>query len=64
MDYFTVQEFAKKLKVHPSTVRRDIKKGKIYAFRSSSGLKSGYRIAESELERLHIQSMCENKGNN
>lgn len=61
MNYFTIQEFADKLKIHHQTVRRDIKNGRIYAFRASSGKRASYRIAESELERLQIQGMCEKK---
>ncbi len=59
MNFLTVEEFAERLKMHPTTIRRAIKKGKIFASRPSVGVKSPYRIAESELERLHFQSMCE-----
>jgi excisionase family DNA binding protein len=61
MEYFTVEEFAAKIKMHPNTVRRAIKKGKIYAMRPSTGIKSPYRVPESELERLQLQSICETK---
>jgi excisionase family DNA binding protein len=61
VNFLTVEEFAKKLKMHPGTVRRAIKQGKIYASRPSAGKKAPYRICESELERLHFQGMCENK---
>ena len=61
MNYFTVEEFAKKLKMHPTTVRREIRLGRIYAFRPGSSKKAPYRIAESELERLCLLGMCENK---
>ena len=61
MEYFTVTEFAKKVKMHPASVRKAIKEGKIYATKFSCGIKAPYRIPESELERLHIQSMYESK---
>jgi excisionase family DNA binding protein len=61
INFLTVEEFAKKVKMHPTSVRRAIKKGHIYAVRPSLGKKAPYRIAESELERLQLKSMCENK---
>lgn len=60
-NFLTVEEFAKRIKMHEGTVRRAIKQGKIFATRPSMGKRAPYRIAESELERLHIQSMCEPK---
>lgn len=61
MNFLTVEEFAKRIKMHPGSVRRSIKQGKIFATRPSMGKKAPYRIAESELERLHLQGMCENR---
>ena len=61
MNFLTVEEFAHRIKMHPTTVRRAIKQGKIFASRPSMGKKAPFRIAESELERLHLQGMCENK---
>lgn len=62
MDFLTVEEFAKRIKMHPGTVRRCIREGKIFATRPSVGKKAPYRISESELERLHFQGICEKKG--
>ena len=59
LNFLTVEEFAKRIKMHPASVRRSIKQGKIFATRPSMGIKSPYRIAESELERLQLQGMCE-----
>jgi excisionase family DNA binding protein len=59
MNFLTVEEFAARIKMHPHTVRRAIKEGKIFASRPSPGKKAPYRISESELERLHLQGMCE-----
>ena len=61
MNYLTVEEFAERIKLHPGSVRRSIKEGKIFATRPSTGKRAPYRISESELERLHLQSMCEKK---
>lgn len=61
MNFLTVEEVAQKLKMHPTSIRRAIKKGKIYASRPGVGKRTPYRIAESELERIHLQGMCENK---
>jgi len=61
MNFLTIQEFAQRIKMHPGSVRRSIRQGKIFAMRPSMGKKGPYRIAESELERLYLQSMCEGK---
>jgi hypothetical protein len=61
MIFLTLYEFAARMKMHPSTIRRAIKKGLIFASRPGPGKRSPYRICESELERLHLQSMCEKK---
>jgi excisionase family DNA binding protein len=59
VNFLTVEEFAERIKMHPGSVRRSIKQGKIYAMRPSMGVRSPWRIAESELERLQLQGMCE-----
>lgn len=51
-DFWTVNEFANKLRLHPNTIRRAIKEGRIQAFRSSNGEKSSYRIPSTEVKRL------------
>jgi excisionase family DNA binding protein len=61
VNFLTVEEFAQRIKMAPATVRRAIKQRKIYAIRPSLGKKAPYRIAESELERLQLQGMCEHK---
>lgn len=60
INFLTVEEFSKRIKLHPRTIRRAIKEGKIFAIRPSIGKKAPYRIAESELERLLLKGMCEN----
>lgn len=49
---FTVKELAAILMVHPSTVRRAIKCGRISAFKVGVGKKATFRIFKSELERM------------
>jgi len=61
MNFLTIEEFSKRMQICPASVRKAIKLGKIFATRPSMGKRAPYRIAESELERLHLQSMCENK---
>lgn len=61
INFLTVQELAQRLKLSPASIRRSIREGKIYASRPSMGKKAPYRIAESELERLQLQGMCEKK---
>jgi excisionase family DNA binding protein len=61
MNFLTVEEFAKRIKMNPTSVRSAIRHGKIYATRFSLGKKAPYRIPESELERLYLQGMCEGK---
>lgn len=57
VNFLTVQEFADRLKMHPGSIRKAIKYGKIYASRPGIGKKSPFRIPESELERLHYESI-------
>jgi excisionase family DNA binding protein len=59
--FLTVEEFAQRIQMHPTSVRRAIKNGKIFATRPGMGKRSPYRIAESELERLYLQGMCDKK---
>lgn len=53
-EYLTIQEFAKKLKVHPDTIRKAIKCNYINAFRAGMGKRSQFRIPSTELERLQV----------
>ena len=57
--FLTVEEFAERIGMSQGSVRRAIKGGKIFATRPSMGKKAPDRIAESELERLQLQGMCE-----
>lgn len=51
-DFLTIKEFALLIRVHPNTVRRAIRKGRISAFRIGEGSHSGFRIARAEINRL------------
>lgn len=51
-DFYTVEEFAGILEAHPNTVYRSIKKGHISAFRIGHGIRSSYRIPQSEINRM------------
>jgi excisionase family DNA binding protein len=49
MEYFTVDEVAKRLKVTPLTVRRWLNNGELDGTRLSAG-RAGWRISEADLE--------------
>lgn len=50
--FYTVEEFAEKLRMSAQTIRRHIRAGEIFAFKIGEGKQSSYRIRESELIRL------------
>ncbi len=52
IDFYTVTEFAKKLRIHYNTVLKSIKSGRISACKVGNARKSGYRIPKSEIERM------------
>lgn len=58
-DFLSIKEFASKLRVHPNTIRRAIKNGRINALRLSSTKKSTYRIARTEIDRIALFDMEE-----
>ena len=53
-EFLSVKEFAKLLRIHPNTVRRAIKTGRINALRVGSGKRSDFRIARSEVNRMSM----------
>jgi len=53
-DFYTIKEFAAKLRVSTHTIRRAINNGRISAFRAGSTSKSTYRIPHSEISRMGI----------
>lgn len=56
-DFLSIKEFAAKLGVHPDTIRRSIKRGRISAFKVGGGKKSIYRIARTETNRMALCDM-------
>jgi excisionase family DNA binding protein len=45
------------MKMHPNTIRRAIKNGRISAFKLGAGNKASYRIPRSEIDRLAVCDM-------
>lgn len=58
-DFLSIKEFACKMRLHPNTVRRSIKKGKLNALRVGVGKTAIYRIPASEMNRLALVNMEE-----
>lgn len=50
--FYSIKEFASKLKVHPNTIRRAIKSGRISFIKIGSGKRPVYRIPYSEIGRM------------
>ncbi len=53
-EFLSIKEFAILLKVHPNTIRRAVKSGRINAFKIGYGRKSIYRICRTEINRIAI----------
>ena len=51
-DFYSIKEFANKLRVHQNTVRNAIRYGRLKAFKVGKGLTSSYRIPHSEIEMM------------
>ena len=51
-DFYTIKEFAEKLKISSRTVRRMIDNRLIHAFRMGSTAKGSYRIPGTEITRI------------
>ncbi len=51
-EFLSVNDLAKKLQVHPNTIRRGIKCGRIQACRIGNGKKASFRIHHTEIERI------------
>ncbi len=56
-DFLSIKEFASLLRVHPDTVRRGIKRGRISGFKVGGGKRSIYRIPCTETNRMAICDM-------
>lgn len=55
--FYSIKEFAEKLRVHENTVRRSIKSGRIAAFRFTNDKNGAYRIPHSEIDRIVVQDL-------
>lgn len=53
-EFLSIQEFAKKMKVHPDTIRRAILCNYLNAFRVGAGKRAPWRIPATEIERLLV----------
>ena len=53
-EYISVKEYADALGIHPNTVRRAIKEGKIAAIRTGIGSRSHFRILRPESGKINI----------
>lgn len=53
-EFLCIKEFAALMKLHPNTIRRAIKGGKIQAIRIGMGERTPYRIPKSEINRIAI----------
>lgn len=58
-DLLSVKEFAEKLRVHPNTVRRGLKSGRIAGLRTGTGKRSTWRIPYSEIARMAAEDWRE-----
>jgi len=57
-EFLSIKEFAQLLNVHPNTIRRAIKSGRINAVKISAGtLKPIYRIFRGEINRLAFSDL-------
>lgn len=54
LGYFTIRQFAKLLQIHPMTVRRALKRGKIGSINLGTVKKPLYRIPHSEINRIAL----------
>lgn len=53
-EYMSIKEFAAMMKMHPNSIRRSIKNGKLQAVRVGFGGHPAYRIPKSEISRIAL----------
>lgn len=58
-EFYTIKDFAALVGVHPNTIRRQVKSGRIKAFKICPGEKVTYRISRSEIGRINLIDMEE-----
>lgn len=55
--FLTVKQFADMVKMHPNSIYKAIRKGRLQAFRITDSRQSAWRIPESEVNRIAIKDM-------
>lgn len=58
-EYLSIKEFASLMRVHPQTIRRSIRLGKLQSVRIGPGKTACYRIPRSEIGRISLFDMKE-----
>lgn len=58
-DFYSINEFAKILGVHPNTIRRSVKNGRIGSLKIGNSDRPFYRIPASEIDRIALFNMEE-----
>lgn len=56
-DFYSIKEFAWKMGVHPNTIRRSIKSGRVQGFKIGAGKRGTYRIPAAEINRIALLDM-------
>lgn len=56
-EFLSIKELAKLICVHPNTIRRNVKNGKINAFKVGKGIRSIFRIPRTEIHRLSYEHL-------
>lgn len=55
--FLSIKEFAGLLGVHPNTVRRAIKSGRVMGFKLGEGRRSVYRIPRTEINKVALYDL-------
>jgi excisionase family DNA binding protein len=56
-EFYSIEDFAALLNLHPNTIRTSIKKGRLNAFRIGVGKTAAWRISRSEINRIAEMDM-------
>ena len=60
--FYSVKEFSGILRVHPNTVRKMIKNGRLHPINTGSDVKPNYKIPDDDLLRLMSESFEQSQG--